>query len=213
MARSVHFPPNVKIDARREILEARRRIGSLIPRPRVGDLKLGVFHGTVSPDYAGLKDLNGVIGYWKGPNAGGLAHMIVDKDGNSAWTVDTAFRAPHVGTMNGPSVGLEMISTVPGWLAGIYWRFRTRQLHEVARWVAGLNKVYDLPIQVGEVSRAGNVVREGWVTHRYLGQLGLGTDHTDPGPFFPMGKILKIAKWYRANGWEDGVFNPPGPVV
>lgn len=213
MARSVQFPPNVKIDARAKIMDARRNLGSLIPRPRVGALQLGVLHGTVSSDIPGTRDLQGIVGYWCGPNAGGLAHAVVDKEGYSAFTVDTAFRAPHVGTMNGVSVGIEIVSTVPGWLQRLYWRPRTVQLHETARWIAGINKVYGLPIREAVVTKDGEVTRTGWTTHRVLGQLGLGTDHTDPGPFFPMAKVLKIAQWYQDNGWEDGVFNPPGPVV
>lgn len=212
MARSVQFPPNVKIDARAEIMEARRRLGSLIPRARVGALELGVLHGTVSSDVPGPRDLQGIIDYWKTKNAGGLAHAIVDLEGNSAFTVDTAFRAPHVGTMNGVSVGIEIVSNV-GWLSRLYWRPRTVQLHETARWIAGINLVYGLPIREAVVTKAGDVTTTGWTTHRVLGQLGLGTDHTDPGPFFPMRKVLEIARWYRANGWEDGTFNPPGPVV
>lgn len=204
--------PNVKRDAR-GTLATTSQAGNLNGRERTSPLTLGVIHGTVSKDLAGLRDIDGVIGWWRNPAAGGSAHAIADAEGNSAYTVDISHRAPHCGNMNYCSFGLELISTAPAWLAPLFWRFRTKQLHETARWIAWANLVEGLPIQEALVRKDGTVAVAGWTTHRVLGQLHLGTDHTDPGPWYPMKKVLGMANWYRQNGWVNGVFNNPKPVV
>ncbi len=199
MAHQTYERPRVLIDARGSL--------STIPfnrngKPRHTPLTLGVLHSTESHDYPGTRDIAGVIQWWKNPQSGGAAHLVVDSDGNAGYAVDLGKTAPHVGTMNYCSVGIEQIGFAK--FALKIWLLRDKQLRAVARWMAYINKNYGLPLQEAIVTRSGKVARPGWTTHRRLGELGLGTNHTDPGAFYPFKKVLNYAKWYAAHGWTEG---------
>lgn len=194
---AVHMP-KIALDARGTLSTARfNRNG----RTRIADLTLGVLHSTESHDYPGVKDLGGVIQWWKNPSSGGSAHVVVDKDANSAYAVSLLNTAPHVGGMNYCSVGIEQIGYAK--FALKTWLGRDKQLRQTARWMAYIFHEFGLPLQEAIVTRSGNVARPGWTTHRALGALGLGTNHTDPGAFYPFKRVLNYAKWYAVHGWED----------
>lgn len=167
-----------------------------------------VLHGTVSNDFPGIVDIRGVMDYWASPAAGGMAHVVVDREANTGYAVDIGRTAPHVGSPeNGNSVGIEIVSMEHLWDKLSYWTARSKQLHEVARVMAWMMHVYPvIRPRVASFAKNGDVLRPGVTTHRRLSDLGLSTGHTDPGPAFPLATVISMAGWYLDHGWEDGVF-------
>lgn len=45
----------------------------------------GVWHSTESHDARGIRDLRGIVDYWRHSTPGLGAHIIIDKAGNSAY--------------------------------------------------------------------------------------------------------------------------------
>lgn len=158
-----------------------------------------VLHQTISPDYKGLKDIEGVGGYLS--HVGYGIHIIVDAEGNSGAVAPdqegAIFYHASSGFLNANTrgVGIEQISyktSEPG-----YWWKRLVQLHKTARWCAYLGKqhgipmVYDPTCQTGicghaDVTKAGHVAG----------------GHTDcEYPNYPTKMVARLAKSYRALGW------------
>lgn len=178
MAKSVRRP-RVDLDARGRIATH----GLHIPR-RV------VLHDTESHDASGIRDLEGICSYWHGQNLGYGAHVIVDKDANSALCANPNQICWHVEHRNTHAVGIEIVGFAK--FIPSVWFTRQRQLHKVARWLAWFNKQYGIPL-VADPER-------GITTHRIQSNV-YGGSHSDPGIFFPFNFVLKQAQIYRRDGW------------
>jgi N-acetyl-anhydromuramyl-L-alanine amidase AmpD len=152
---------------------------------RVAPISLIVLHSTESenvPDSA--SDLAGVASWFANPASQVSAHVITDADGKSARCVSDRLKAWHCMSFNSAALGIEQI----GRAAQPKWE-RPEWL-ETARWIAWWSHRYGIPIRRGAVS-GESVTRSGIVTHKMLGAAGGG--HVDPGPAYPLDKVLEEA--------------------
>jgi hypothetical protein len=147
----------------------------------------GVIHDTESHDYAGIRDLQGIVDYWQRQALGYGAHIIIDKDGNSAYCARPDRITYAVARRNTDSVHIELVGFAR--FTKFLWFTRIKQLRECAKWMAWLNLEYDIPLRFG--------VNHGWSGHRHQPK----QTHTDPGAFFPMGWVIRQANKYRKEGW------------
>lgn len=149
----------------------------------------GIWHDTESGDYAGIRDLEGIVSFWVDKQKKGYgAHVIIDKSGNSALCVSPEQIAWHLGGRNTGSVGIELVGFAR--FTPKIWFARRRQLHKLARWMAWLNLAYKIPLVFD--------INHGWSGH---GDQPKQT-HWDPGPGFPRKHVLRLAVKYRAEGWS-----------
>lgn len=148
----------------------------------------GIFHDTESHDYAGIRDLQGIVAFWGQQARGYGAHLIIDKEGNSALCADFEKVTWHTGGRNTGSVGIELIGFA-SFTPSLWWA-RRKQLDKLAKWVAYLNLEYGIPIRLG--------VNFGWSRHRDQP----GQTHTDTGLWLPRNYVLRRAQQYRDNGWQ-----------
>jgi len=175
-----------------------------VRRPRVDLYALGriathgrhvpqrvVLHDTESHDSAGIRDLEGICNYWQHSTPGYGAHVIVDKDANSAFCADPNQICWHVQGRNTGAVGIEIVGFAK--FSPSLWFARPRQLHKVARWMAYLNLEYNIPLRPSP--------QHGVTTHREQSRL-YGGSHYDPGIFFPFNYVLRLAQNYRKEGWR-----------
>lgn len=148
----------------------------------------GIWHDTESHDYAGIRDLAGIVSFWQNQARGYGAHVIIDKDGNSALCANPNEITWHVGGRNTDSFGIELVGFAS--FTPKLWFARRAQLDKLARWMAWLNLEYGVPLRFG--------VNRGWSGHRDQPN----ADHTDPGSWFPKNYVLRLANKYRKEGWS-----------
>jgi N-acetyl-anhydromuramyl-L-alanine amidase AmpD len=104
-------------------------------------------------------------------------------------SLDTKFGAFHAGSATGNrhAVSYEITGvnswTRQQWLNNVNWALLCRQ---IARDCRGFN-ILAQPLTIAQM-RAGTP--SGIVTHKQMGEAWGGTDHTDPGPNFPMDHLL-----------------------
>ena len=144
--------------------------------------RLIVIHDTESPEREGKGDLVAIADYFANPAVQASSHVITDGDGLSARCVKDSEKAWHAAYYNSASLGIEQI----GYASRSKAEWPDAQIKETARWVAKWSKAYEIPIRhVDPGSR-------GVVTHADLGSQGGG--HWDPGPGYPLAKMLRYAK-------------------
>lgn len=146
-----------------------------------------VVHTTECNDAPGVRELEGVLSFWRRQDRGFGAHVLIDKHGNSALAapfdrITWAVRGANTGSIHFELIGFARFSPQAWWL-------RLAQLNKLAKWIAYLNKEHGIPIQRSIVA--------GVAGHREFP----GNDHTDPGRFFPWGYVLRRARQFRLNGW------------
>jgi N-acetyl-anhydromuramyl-L-alanine amidase AmpD len=152
---------------------------------RLAPVSLIVLHSTESDNVPkSARDLEGVASWFADEGSQVSAHVITDADGHSARCVSDRLKAWHCGNFNSPSLGIEQI----GRAAQPKWE-RAEWL-ETARWIAWWSHKYGIPIRRGAVS-GESITRSGIVTHKMLGIAGGG--HVDPGPAYPLDKVLEEA--------------------
>jgi N-acetyl-anhydromuramyl-L-alanine amidase AmpD len=148
-------------------------------------ISLIVIHSTESHNRPGTGDLEGVAGWFANPAAQASAHVITDADGQSARCVPDSTKAWHCVSYNSPALGIEQVGqAAQGSWAEAEWT-------ETARWVAQWSHDHNIPIRRALVV-GGRVLRSGVTTHHRLGTFGGG--HFDPGPKYPMRKMLRKAR-------------------
>ncbi|MGZ6836788.1 MAG: N-acetylmuramoyl-L-alanine amidase [Blastococcus sp.] len=148
-----------------------------------------VMHATVSPCERG--GARSVARYFQSPQAGGLAHYVVDpsevvqccKEDVCAW------HAPP----NHGSIGVELCDPMSGpdsrWTDDPH----ARMLARAAVLVADLCKRLGVPVVY--VDAAGlSAGRHGITTHAEVSAAFHQSDHTDPGPAFPMARFLDLVR-------------------
>jgi len=156
-------------------------------------LNLIVLHDTEGANIEGVADLVG-LGDWFGSlSTQASSHVATDADGNSARFVSDHKKAWHCMGYNSASLGIEQVGFVSQTRTA--WLKNWRQLRETARWVAYWSHRYGIPIRKGAVSN-GVVTRAGVLRHMDLGAIGGG--HVDPGTNYPFGRVLVLARAYRA---------------
>lgn len=170
--------PNVVVE--RNVVNQSSRSGV---RPR-----LIVLHSTESTEVKGSGDLASIAAYFDNPAAQASSHVITDGDGNSARCVPDSAKAWTCVSFNSLSLNVEQI----GRAASTVWSEEIQQ--ETARWIAKWSKDWGIPIVRGAVSGT-SVTRSGVVFHSELGAAGGG--HSDPGPNYPIGRVLDLAEGYR----------------
>jgi hypothetical protein len=153
--------------------------------------QFGVWHSTESHDAAGTRDLEGIVNFWKGQGEGLGAHIIIDKDGNSAFCANPTRTTWAVAHHNTGGVHIELVGFAK--FAPKAWFLRRKQLDKLARWMAWLNLEYGIPLRLS--------VNHGWSRHMDQSK-AYGGDHWDPGHSFPRQYVLQKAQGYRAEGWE-----------
>lgn len=164
---------------------------------RSSSIKAIVLHDTESHDHAGITDLQAIGNFFNQPAVQASAHICVDGDGNTGRFVPDEHKAWHCAAYNSQTLGIEQIGFAT--FTSLMWQRNSRhQLRKVAKWVAWWSKKFDIPIQRGAVSN-GAVTRKGILLHSDLGAIGGG--HHDPGSGYPLWLVMRMAKWYRQNGW------------
>lgn len=152
--------------------------------------KRGVWHSTECGDLRGLSDLKGVANFWKQQGRGYGAHLIIDKDGNSALCCNFDDIAWAVENHNTGTISVELIGFARFGLAS--WLLRRKQLDKLSRWMAWIRKEYGIPLDFN--------VNKGWSRHADQSKAFGGT-HTDPGVGFPYRMVLRKARAYYKHGW------------
>lgn len=147
----------------------------------------GVVHTTEGSDANGTKDITGVAAFWKRQGLGLGAHVLIDKAGNSGLGADPDEITWAVAGRNTGSVHIELIGYAR--FKRFQWLRRRKQLDKLARWMAWLSLEYGIKLK-----RDANF---GWSGHRDQPN----ANHTDPGPYFPWPKVLKLARKYHKDGW------------
>lgn len=118
------------------------------------------------------------------------SNVGVSAAGESGVYCPTKHKAWTQGGFNGRTFGsIENI----GFASQKSWP--REQLRENARWLARWSLMSGLPLRRAGIS-GGNVTRTGVATHKDLGSHGGG--HHDPGPAFPVRRVLLKAITYRA---------------
>lgn len=148
---------------------------------------VGVWHDTESYDRLGITDLQGIVNYWRTQGNGLGAHLIIDKDGNSALNAPFDQVTWAVANNNTGKIHVELVGFAR-FVPPIWWT-RISQLNKLAKWMAFLNKQYGIPLEFSTTA--------GWAGHRDFP----AQSHTDPGRFFPKKYVLRRAQQFRDNGW------------
>jgi len=148
-----------------------------------------VLHSTEGWNYDGTADLRGIVSFFGRSSTEASSQVCTDDDGLSARTVSDDDTAWHCAGFNDVSLGIEQIGFTK------QRRWSRKEMKETARWLAQWSHEYGIPLRRGIV-RGGTVVQSGVVTHKQLGVAGGG--HTDPGSGYPVRRVIRWAKLYRA---------------
>jgi hypothetical protein len=194
--KGVKADPAVLSLGKRERLKPRVVVTHLSPNhsERSGvPINLAILHDTEGgniPDSA--EDLVGLGNFFATPIEASCA-VATDSDGNSGRYVLDKEKAWHCAAYNSASLGIEQIGFASQ--SRVTWLKNWKQLRETARWLAAWSIHYGIPLRRGAVSN-GVVTKAGVLRHMDLGVAGGG--HSDPGPNYPFGRVLVLARLYKA---------------
>lgn len=172
--------PSVQLDARGRIATH----GKMTP-------VRGDWHDTECGDAQGIKELEGVVAFWQRQGLGYGAHLIIDKDGNSALCANFDEECWHTENRNGGMIGIELIGYAR--FTPKLWFLRLAQLNKLAKWIAYARAEHGIPIDFN--------VNKGWSGHVDQSKAFGGT-HYDPGAGFPRRYVLRKARIYYQKGWS-----------
>ena len=164
--------------------------------------RLIVLHTTTDPDggrphfwdLPGLKDLKRLGRWFANPDSAVSAHVANDAQGHDARYVRDRRKAWTEVAFNSVSLSIEQIGT-DEYSRGTWLNQREPQLEDTARWIAHWHRRWGIPIHRAKVE-GSTVVRAGVATHAQLGSAGGG--HSDPGPGYPLGHVLKLARSFAS---------------
>jgi N-acetyl-anhydromuramyl-L-alanine amidase AmpD len=165
---------------------------------RTGSIAAIVLHDTESHDRAGASDIQAIGDFFNRSSVQASSHICIDQEGNTARYVPDDRKAWHCAGYNSQTLGIEQIGFAT-FTEAVWKRQRLAQLKKTAKWCAWWSKKYGIPIRRGQVS-SGVVTRKGILMHSELGTIGGG--HHDPGAGYPIWLVLRMAQWYRLNGWR-----------
>lgn len=152
-----------------------------------GKITRVVMHGTVSPCVVGGAEAN--AHYFQNPSAGGAAHYIGDP-ATIVCSVDEDCKAAHA-PPNAGSIGIELCDPQSG--DGARWgdADHLSMLELVAKLTADICDRHQLPL-VWLSARDLLDGKTGITSHANVAQAWHQTDHTDPGPDFPVDVFLAL---------------------
>lgn len=173
---------------------------------------LGVVHITVSPNRPGLDDILGVARYLD-DNGLEIAAMV-DQEANLAMSLVPVgprqgllhlAQYDHARGVNDRAIGIETVGylkTRQDW-----WLQFAAQIDKTARFLAycRADPAIDLPlVHLTNAERAAG--KRGWIGHYQVP----GTDHTDPGPGYPLTFMIEtMARHYWQIGWKANAAKAP----
>ena len=157
-----------------------------------------VLHTTTDPDGGkpqfrdkpGLKDLRRLGNWFANPDSAVSSHVANDEQGHDARYVRDSRKAWTEVAFNSVGLSIEQIAT-DEYSRGTWLRQRAAQLENTAEWIAHWHRRWGIPIARARVSGT-TVLRPGVATHAQLGSAGGG--HHDPGPGYPLGHVLVLAR-------------------
>jgi hypothetical protein len=157
-----------------------------------------VLHTTTDPDGGGpyfwdkrgLKDLRRLGAWFANPDSAVSSHVANDAQGHDARYVRDGRKAWTEVAFNSVSLSIEQIGT-DAYSRGTWLTQRAAQLENTAEWIAHWHRRWGIPIARAKVS-GSTVIRPGVATHAQLGSPGGG--HNDPGPGYPLGHVLVLAR-------------------
>ena len=153
-------------------------------------LSRGIWHSTESYDAPGVRDLDGIVEFWRRQGLGYGTPLVIDADGNTALCAAMDAVTWHTGQRNTGSVGIELVGFAR--FTPHAWFVRIKQLRKLAQWMAWLNLEHGIPLRKS--------TSRGWARH-WDHSLETGGTHWDPGRGFPQGFVLRLARRYREKGW------------
>lgn len=130
----------------------------------------------------------GEASYAKVRTDGTSSHYYVDNN-SIVQSLNTDWCAGHVGSLEGNTYGISYeITGVNGWsrttwLSNVAWELLARQ-------VAIDCKQFGILPRLLTIAEMRGGTAKGFITHDMARQAWGGTDHTDPGPGFPMDHLL-----------------------
>ena len=154
-----------------------------------------VVHDTQSPDHGGVDDATAVAHYFQSAGAGGSANVVFDDEGGvrCVWDREIPAAAPPCNTdgLHSEFCGFTTWTT-DEWLA--HRLSLERGAYHFAEW----SKITGVPLEFLAAADLAKPGATGVTTHAEISAAFHETDHTDPGPNFPMTFFLNVAKAYKA---------------
>jgi hypothetical protein len=163
--------------------------------------ELIVLHATTDPrshtapvvrDQPGIKDLETLGAYFDKPRTEVSSHVANDAEGNDARYDRDGQRAWTQVAFNSVGLSIEQIGST-GFDRSTWMLERRPQLENTARWIAHWHRRWGIPIRRAEIA-GSSVVSPGVATHAQLGRAG--GDHSDPGPGYPLGYVMRLARTF-----------------
>ena len=165
-----------------------------------------VLHETVSPDYAGWKDVISISQYLDNKDYG--IHGITDKEGHIAWAYGKGscvfyHTASGLGLINSRGIGIEMISNImliekDNTNRWEWWWKRNAQIDATAKLIAWVSKVHKIPLVYTDGHQPG--ITTHWQITDTFDVVG---GHVDcwprhKGGYFPVLRIIERARYFRS---------------
>lgn len=123
----------------------------------------------------------------------GSYHVVFDAEGRSGRENDNEF-IPWAAGWTGNRIGLHACLAGKAAFTRAQWLARPAQLDALARWLAHESRENAIPLDLAAVAAIRGNGR-GVTTHGLIAQAFPGeTDHTDPGPGFPLDHVLDLAR-------------------
>jgi peptidoglycan hydrolase-like protein with peptidoglycan-binding domain len=156
-------------------------------RGRIKSLRLIVWHDMEAPENATTAEA--VAAYFAGPNAPqASAHVCVDNDSavDCVNASDTAWHAPGA---NADGYGIELAGYARQSAAEWQDAYSLQAIRNACGHVAPLMKAHGIPARwLTDDELRGGVVK-GMTTHAQVSRVFRLSDHSDPGPGFPMALV------------------------
>jgi hypothetical protein len=148
--------------------------------------RLIVLHTTEGDNHSGIRDLEGLAGWFDNPAAQASSHVGIDAEGNCVRMVPDDEKAWTQAAFNPQALSIEQVGharfTRRFWILH-YRRGHNRVAKQLARW----SIKYDIPLE--------RSASHGVCQHSELGAAGGG--HRDCGPGYPFGYVLWRAKRHK----------------
>lgn len=168
---------------------------------------LAVLHETVSPDYPGWVDVDGVEAYLASKDYG--IHGVIDLEGHVAWALGLGtcifWQAKGANTQ---SIGIEQVSDIPNAIASrrkALWALRDPQLRATAKVLACWHNVdpKNHPLVYSYNAKTPGVCSHWDVTQGWQD----GSGHWDCWPahrggYYPILSVINVARGYAKLGYR-----------
>jgi N-acetylmuramoyl-L-alanine amidase len=151
-----------------------------------------VLHSTESPNRPGVSDVLAIPNFWRGQGLGYGAHLVIDGEGLTVkcaldMRICWAVAGANTGRLHVELIGYSRYSKAD-------WDDQDRGLKQCAKWIAYWHEQHKIPLVLS--------TRAGVATHAMYSKAYGISDHTDPGPNFPLQAMLRRAKYYSDHGWS-----------